>query len=72
MDGQSLFTSILHPFAYGFYHRNLKYERRKKKEMRKEIGALTLAVMNLPMVMRTTQESLKTVPQSYREGAFGL
>lgn len=35
-------------------------------------GALTLAVMNLPTVMRTTQESLKTVPQSYREGAFGL
>lgn len=35
-------------------------------------GALTLAVMNLPTVMRNTQESLKTVPQSYREGAFGL
>lgn len=35
-------------------------------------GALTLAVMNLPTVMRTTQESLKTVPESYREGAFGL
>ena len=35
-------------------------------------GAMTLAVMNLPTVMRTTQESLKTVPQSYREGAFGL
>ena len=35
-------------------------------------GALTLAMMNLPTVMRTTQESLKTVPQSYREGAFGL
>lgn len=35
-------------------------------------GALTLAIMNLPTVMRTTQESLKTIPQSYREGAFGL
>ncbi len=35
-------------------------------------GALTLSVMNLPTIMRTTQESLKTVPQSYREGAFGL
>ncbi len=35
-------------------------------------GALTLVMMNLPTVMRTTQESLKTVPQSYREGAFGL
>lgn len=35
-------------------------------------GAMTLVVMNLPIVMRTTQESLKTVPQSYREGAFGL
>ena len=35
-------------------------------------GALTLAIMNLPTIMRNTQESLKTVPQSYREGAFGL
>ena len=35
-------------------------------------GAQTLVIMNLPTVMRTTQESLKTVPQSYREGAFGL
>ncbi len=35
-------------------------------------GALTLVIMNLPTVMRTTQESLKTVPQAYREGAFGL
>lgn len=35
-------------------------------------GALTLVIMNLPTVMRTTQESLKTVPQSYREGAFSL
>jgi len=35
-------------------------------------GALTLVIMNLPTVTRATQESLKTVPQSYREGAFGL
>lgn len=35
-------------------------------------GSLTLAIMNLPTIMRTTQESLKTVPQSYRDGAFGL
>ena len=35
-------------------------------------GAMTLAIMNLPTIMRNTQESLKTVPQSYREGAFGL
>jgi phosphate transport system permease protein len=35
-------------------------------------GSLTLVIMNLPTVIRTTQESLKTVPQSYREGAFGL
>ena len=42
--------------------------------MKKSIlaGALTLFIMNLPTIMRTTQESLKTVPQSYREGAFGL
>lgn len=35
-------------------------------------GAMTLVIMNLPTIMRATQESLKTVPQSYREGAFGL
>ena len=35
-------------------------------------GAMTLFIMNLPTIMRTTQESLKTVPRSYREGAFGL
>ena len=35
-------------------------------------GSLTLVIMNVPTIMRTTQESLKTVPQSYREGAFGL
>ena len=33
---------------------------------------LALAMMNLPTIIRTTQESLKTVPQSYREGALGL
>ena len=31
-------------------------------------GSMTLVIMNLPTIMRTTQESLKTVPQSYREG----
>jgi phosphate transport system permease protein len=35
-------------------------------------GALTLVIMNLPTVMRTAQESLKTVPQGYRDGAFAL
>lgn len=35
-------------------------------------GALTLVIMNLPTIMRTTQESLKTVPRGYKEGAFGL
>lgn len=35
-------------------------------------GAMTMVIMNLPTVIRTTQESLKTVPQSYRDGAFGL
>ena len=35
-------------------------------------GSLTLVIMNLPTIMRSTQESLKTVPRSYREGAFGL
>lgn len=35
-------------------------------------GALTLSIMTLPTILRTTQESLKTVPQAYREGAFAL
>ena len=35
-------------------------------------GSLTLAIMTLPTVIRATQESLKTVPRSYREGALGL
>ena len=37
-----------------------------------QAGAMTLVIMNPPTVMRTTQERLKTVPQSLREGAFGL
>lgn len=35
-------------------------------------GALTLAIMVLPTIMRTTEEALKSVPDSYREGSFGL
>ena len=35
-------------------------------------GGLTLVIMILPTIVRTTQESLKTVPQSYREGALAL
>ncbi len=35
-------------------------------------GSLTLVIMTLPTVLRTTQESLKTVPDGYREGAFAL
>ena len=35
-------------------------------------GSLTLVIVTLPTIIRTTQESLKTVPQSYREGALGL
>lgn len=35
-------------------------------------GSLTLVVMTLPTIIRTTQESLKTVPASYREGSLGL
>lgn len=35
-------------------------------------GALTLVVMNLPTIMRTTRESLLTVPKGLREGAYGL
>lgn len=35
-------------------------------------GALTLAIMILPLVIRTTEEALKSVPDSYREGSFGL
>ena len=35
-------------------------------------GALTLAIMILPLIMRTAEEALKSVPDSYREGSFGL
>lgn len=35
-------------------------------------GAFTLAIMILPLIMRTTEEALKSVPDSYREGSFGL
>jgi len=35
-------------------------------------GALTLAIMILPLIMRTTEEALKAVPDSYRAGSFGL
>lgn len=35
-------------------------------------GVMTLAIMTLPTIIRTVQESLKTVPDSYREGALGL
>ena len=35
-------------------------------------GALTLAIMILPLIMRTTEEALKSVPDTYREGSFGL
>jgi phosphate transport system permease protein len=35
-------------------------------------GAFTLSIMILPLIMRTTEESLKSVPETYREGSFGL
>ena len=35
-------------------------------------GAFTIAIMILPLIMRTTEEALKAVPDSYREGSFGL
>lgn len=35
-------------------------------------GACTLSIMILPLIMRTTEEALKAVPDSYREGSFGL
>lgn len=35
-------------------------------------GAFTLAIMILPLIMRTTEEALLSVPDSYREGSFGL
>ncbi len=50
----------------------LIFQQNLKMETSLLCGALTLVIMNLPTVMRTTQESLKTVPQAYREGAFGL
>ncbi|MCD8390747.1 MAG: phosphate ABC transporter permease PstA [Firmicutes bacterium] len=35
-------------------------------------GSLTLTIMILPIIIRTTQEAIKTVPESYRQGALGL
>ena len=35
-------------------------------------GALTMAIMILPLIMRTTEEALMSVPDSFREGSFGL
>ncbi|HWS29543.1 MAG TPA: phosphate ABC transporter permease PstA [Clostridia bacterium] len=35
-------------------------------------GAFTLAIMNLPLIMRTTEEALRAVPDAYREGSYGL
>lgn len=35
-------------------------------------GACTLAIMILPLIMRTAEEALKSVPDSYREASFGL
>ena len=35
-------------------------------------GAFTLAIMILPLIMRSSEEALKSVPDTYREGAFGL
>ena len=35
-------------------------------------GAFTLGIMILPLIMRTTEEALRSVPDSYREGSFGL
>jgi len=35
-------------------------------------GALTLSIMVLPTIMRTTEEAIKAVPDAYREGSFGL
>lgn len=36
------------------------------------VGAFTLSIMNLPIILRTTQESLKAIPDSYREGSYSL
>ena len=35
-------------------------------------GAATMAIMILPLIMRTTEEALKAIPDSYREGSYGL
>ena len=35
-------------------------------------GAFTVSIMILPLIMRTTEESLKSVPDTHREGSFGL
>ena len=53
-------------FGYLFFVTSLKWSYSLLS------GAFTLAIMILPLVMRTTEEALKSVPESYREGSFGL
>lgn len=53
-------------FGYLFFVTSLKWSYSLLS------GAFTLAIMILPLVMRTTEEALKSVPDSYREGSFGL
>lgn len=50
----------------------LFFVNRLKWNLSIRAGALTLAIMILPLIMRTTQEALLAVPESYREGSFGL
>ena len=53
-------------FGYLFFHIALKWGYSMLG------GALTLAIMVLPLIMRTVEEALLAVPDSYREGSFGL
>lgn len=50
----------------------LFFVNRLKWNLSIRAGALTLAIMVLPIIMRTTEEALMAVPDSYREGSFGL
>lgn len=57
--------------VYGLFG-NLFFVKFLKMGLSLLSGSLTLAVMILPLIMRTTEEALLAVPDSYREGSFGL
>ena len=71
VDVIRLTTETLQSIVYGLFGM-LFFVTKLKWGLSLLSGAFTLAIMILPLIMRTTEESLKSVPESYREGSFGL